>query len=141
MVAETDLKRLLSSMKPSLAPETYVFCVAPTVNWPDIEALNPVMTFREREGLTLVLVEQVAVDANLEMSSPMRMISLTVHSDLEAVGLTAAFASALGAQGVSANVAAAFHHDHIFVPAHQAHTAMQALLTLQQDASAAGASD
>ena len=33
-------------------------------------------------------------------------ISLTVHSDLEAVGLTAAFSTALGQAGVSCNVVA-----------------------------------
>jgi len=34
---------------------------------------------------------------------------------LSAVGLTAVFAGALAAAGISANVVAGFHHDHVFV--------------------------
>jgi hypothetical protein len=50
-----------------------------------------------------------------------------VHSSLEAVGLTAAVAGALTAAGISANVVAAFHHDHVFVPADRAEAAMAQL--------------
>ena len=44
------------------------------------------------------------------------MVTLRVHSALEAVGLTAAVATCLGAAGLSCNVVAGFHHDHLFVP-------------------------
>ena len=47
---------------------------------------------------------------------PWARVSLTIQSDLAAVGLTAAFARALADHGISANVVAGFHHDHIFVP-------------------------
>jgi hypothetical protein len=39
-----------------------------------------------------------------------------VLSDLESVGLTAALSKRLAEAGISANVVAALHHDHIFVP-------------------------
>jgi hypothetical protein len=59
-------------------------------------------------------------------------ITLMVHSDLEAVGLTAAFAHALGQAGISCNVVAGAYHDHIFVPFEQALPAMDALIELQR---------
>jgi hypothetical protein len=58
-------------------------------------------------------------------------ITLTVHSDLEAVGLTAAVSVALGAAGISCNVVAGTYHDHLFVPAQKAADAMAALRKLQ----------
>ena len=58
----------------------------------------------------------------------------TVHSDLNAVGLTAAFASALGGAGISCNVVAGAYHDHLFVPVERADDAMRALRSLQRGA-------
>ena len=43
-------------------------------------------------------------------------ITLGVQSSLAAIGLTARVAEALAARGISANMVAAFHHDHVFVP-------------------------
>jgi len=56
-----------------------------------------------------------------------RKISLRVHSSLEAVGLTAAFATQLSDEGISANVVAGYFHDHIFVPRQDAERAITAL--------------
>ena len=58
-------------------------------------------------------------------------ITLRAHSDLAAVGLTAAFARALGDAGISCNVVAGVHHDHLFVPVARAADAMAALQALQ----------
>jgi uncharacterized protein len=58
---------------------------------------------------------------------------LTVNSALEAVGLTAAFATALGNSGISCNVVAGACHDHIFVPLELADAAMHVLHLLQTD--------
>lgn len=60
------------------------------------------------------------------------MITLTVHSSLLAVGLTAAIARVLGGEGVSCNVVAGFYHDHIFVPVGDAGRAMRALERLAE---------
>lgn len=60
-------------------------------------------------------------------------ITLTVHSDLQAVGFTAAFAGALGRAGISCNVVAGAFHDHIFVPVEQAQEALAALKALQRE--------
>lgn len=75
-----------------------------------------------------------AASAGLQVLFLAAWITLTVHSDLQAVGLTAAFASALGQAGISCNVVAGAFHDHIFVPVEQAQQALAALKTLQQSA-------
>jgi uncharacterized protein len=73
------------------------------------------MCFREQEGLTLVLQKEQADALQLSYSFVTAWITLTVHSSLEAVGLTAAFATALAEENISCNVVAAYYHDHIFV--------------------------
>ncbi|MDF3126820.1 ACT domain-containing protein [Rheinheimera sp. 1928-s] len=129
-VAIQALDQLLSTMQPTLEPEVYVYCI-----WPLDKSWHgplPLATFKEKEGLTLVLTEQQATEYQLDVLFRARWISLTVFSDLEAVGLTAAFSTALAASGLSCNVFAGAFHDHILVPVHQAEAAMQALQQLQQ---------
>jgi len=131
MAAVSDLPILLATMKPELRPGNFVFCVLPPNDWTRAGELNPVVTVRETEGLTVVVAQAVAAAHGLATEPAMRMITLTVHSDLEAVGLTAAFARALTEARISANVVAGYHHDHIFVPQHRADDAMAALKALQ----------
>lgn len=124
------LDQLLSTMQPTLEPEVYVYCVWPLdKSW---QGPVPLATFKEKEGLTLVLTEQQATDYQLDILFRARWISLRVHSDLQAVGLTAAFATVLANAGLSCNVFAGAFHDHILVPVHQAEAALQALQQLQQ---------
>ena len=59
---------------------------------------------REPEGISVVVEEQRAKAIGLRSVMQCAWIKLTVNSDLEAVGLTAAFASALGGAGISCNV-------------------------------------
>lgn len=124
----TELDTLLKSMAPRLLEPEFVFC---TVSGAlvDYVSLNPVATFFESEGLTLVLEKGVAINAGLPFASSFRQITLTVHSSLEAVGLTAAVSAKLAAKGISVNVIAAYYHDHIFV---QSSKAEMALLTLKE---------
>lgn len=126
----TDLKLLLSGMRPNLIEGEFVYCSVPSSSLADHVHLEPVGFFREKEGLTLILSLETARQAGLATAPAMRMITLDIHSSLEAVGLTAAFATALGNEGISANVVAAFYHDHIFVPTADAERAMAALLAL-----------
>lgn len=122
-------------MRPRLDPSTYV--------WATVEADSPssgalaadaVATVREAEGLTLVVTQERAQELGLAHEFPCARITLEVHSALAAVGLTAAFAAALGEAGISANVVAGFHHDHIFVPVERAADAMAALERLAASA-------
>lgn len=122
------LDELLTSMRPALLAPEYVFCTVPGPLI-DYVALAPVATFIEAEGLTLVLEKAVAEKAELAFEGEFRQITLTVHSSLDAVGLTAAVSAKLAASGISANVIAAYYHDHIFVQSAKADMAMSALHT------------
>ncbi|MEC7307380.1 ACT domain-containing protein [Vibrio crassostreae] len=126
MAAITDLDILLKSMSPELIEGDYVFCTVEG-GLAEYVHLNPMATFREKEGLTLVLTKEVATQAQLSFDGVFSMITLSVHSSLEAVGLTAAFATKLGSYGISANVIAGYYHDHIFVQKHKADAAISAL--------------
>ncbi|MEZ9572127.1 MULTISPECIES: ACT domain-containing protein [unclassified Vibrio] len=131
MTAITDLDLLLKSMSPELIDGNYVFCTVDGA-LADYVQLNPISTFREKEGLTLVLEEDVATKAQLDFDAVFSLITLSVHSSLEAVGLTAAFATKLGSYGISANVVAGYYHDHIFVQKDKAEAAMSALKEFSQ---------
>lgn len=129
MSGETNLDKLLASMSPVLMPDDYVFCSLQG-DCCDYPELFPLATFREEEGLTLVITKKVAIAHKLVFESVFKGITLTVHSSLEAVGLTAAVSSKLTEKGISANVIAAYYHDHIFVQADKVELAMSALAEL-----------
>lgn len=130
MAGEDDLGKLLATMRPELQPGAFVFA---TVEGRDVPTgLDPIGTFREAEGMTLILPAQDAGHPAIVASKPMRQITLTVHSSLDAVGLTAAFATELTRHGISANVVAGYYHDHIFVGMDDAERAMGVLQNLSR---------
>ncbi|ESZ37469.1 MULTISPECIES: ACT domain-containing protein [unclassified Mesorhizobium] len=130
MAGETDLKKLLAAMTPELLPGIHVFATL-VPGAPVPETLNPVMLFREKEGTTLILPEDQA--AGLQSAFRCRMITLNVHSSLEAVGFLAAITARLAAAGMGVNPVSAFYHDHLFVPAERAEEAMELLRQLAKD--------
>jgi hypothetical protein len=87
-------------------------------------AIDPLLTFREQEGTTLVLRREAAERAGLGYQFASRLITLTVHSSLDAVGLLAAITTRLAQAGISVNAVSAFYHDHLFVPEHRAAEAL-----------------
>ncbi len=127
---ETALPTLLARLSPRLLPEAFVFCCIADGRYGDGSELAPLAAFHEPEGLTLLLPVTRAAGTQWPASPPMRCISLGVQSSLEAVGLTAAVASRLAEHGIAANVIAAFHHDHLFVPAACADDALAVLREL-----------
>jgi uncharacterized protein len=135
MSGVTDLSKLLQTMQPTLVPGEFVFCSISESESEACLSLKPLGLFREAEGVTMILPASTAFGRGLAHSAPMRLITLKVHSSLEAVGLTAAVATALTREGISANVVAAFYHDHIFVPAADAKRAVAALEALTSSAS------
>jgi len=126
----TDLSTLLASLEPVLVDGEFVYATMPSENLHDYLGLKPIGLFFEAEGLTLILPKEAADTAGLASSAPLRCITMMVHSSLEAVGMTAAMAATLTKEGISANVVAAYYHDHIFVPAADAERAVVALRAL-----------
>lgn len=113
MAGETNLNILLKSLKPSLNKGSYVFI---SVN--DIRHISRdiiLFEFKEKEGITIILEQAKADELNFKYDFVASWITLTVHSALNAVGLTAAVSTALTKYNISCNVVAAYYHDHIFV--------------------------
>ncbi|MBL7708985.1 MAG: ACT domain-containing protein [Chitinophagaceae bacterium] len=125
MRGETNLQQLLRTMKPALNEGEFIF-----YSLPDLSVINIndiIFSFKEKEGFTVILEKSLADKLNIPYSFVAAWITLTVHSSLEAVGLTAAFSKALAEEQISCNVVAGFYHDHIFVAKQDAEKAMQAL--------------
>jgi hypothetical protein len=121
MTGETDLDILLRELEPRLHPDEFVFVTAPA------PAGDAICIFREAEGYTLILPRTDAERLGLSFSYPCRLITLTVHSSLQAVGLLAHVAATLAGRGISVNVVSAYYHDHLFVPVERAEEALEAL--------------
>jgi hypothetical protein len=131
MTTVSDLSVLLKTLEPALNPGVFVFASVK-----DGHAIDPaviVASIREPEGLSVITSETDAATSGLNPLFKCAWITLTVNSSLDAVGLTAAFASALGHSGISCNVVAGAYHDHIFVPLESAQAAMHVLRQLQTD--------
>lgn len=131
MSGETDLKKLLQGMKPNRNQGEFVFCTADTLQ--SATAMGPLCIFQEQEAITVILAKEKADEASLPYSTTFSWITFTVHSSLEAVGLTAAVSKALAEANISCNVVAAYYHDHIFVPVKDADKAMDALIALSRE--------
>jgi uncharacterized RmlC-like cupin family protein len=131
-MSETDLGRLLTGIDPELHDGVYVFATAAS-----LDGIEPVASFREREGLTVILRREEAERARLDAAFPCAWITLRVQSSLSAVGFLARVTAALANAGIGCNPVSAFHHDHLFVPHDRA---QEALALLRREAElAAGA--
>lgn len=131
--ASADLESLLRKMEPVLNEGIYVYSVVPVGT--DLSSIPALVTVREAEGITVITSEAEAAEAKLPVLFRAAWITLMVHCELQAVGLTAAVSQALSEAGISCNVVAAAHHDHIFVPVDRAGQAMKRLSALQERAS------
>ena len=100
MASELDLQALLTGMKPEMQPGIFVFCtISEETEIP--AATRPLLTFREREGTTLVVRREEAESLGLAYQFASRLITLTVHSSLEAVGFLAAITGRLAEAGIA----------------------------------------
>lgn len=131
MTAIKDINKLVSEMTPILNDGTYVFVTVK--DWSDIDKEKVICSFKEKEGLTLVLDRKHAETLNLNYESVYAWITLSVHSSLEAVGFTAVFSTALGENNISCNVIAGYYHDHLFVKETDASKAMDVLQNISSE--------
>ena len=133
MTGIKELQTLLANVDPVLDERSFIFCTFPELNNDDICRLSPIGFFHEKEGLTLIITTDDALSNGIRFDTVYKLISLTVHSSLNAVGLTAAIATKLASKDISANVVAAYYHDHIFVQKEKAGLAMEAIVELQAE--------
>ena len=126
MEGESNLEILIRSMRPRLRDGAFVFV---TFARDDLlpENIRPVMSFAEEEGTTWIVSAGVAAGEGLEGTFPSRMITLDVHSALDAVGFLAAVTTALASKGIGVNPVSAYFHDHLFVPVERAEEALRIL--------------
>jgi uncharacterized protein len=125
---------MISGMTPTLIAGDFVFATTQDTDLAAALIPQAIATFKEAEGLSLILPLDVARSHTLPIDDPMRCITLNVFSSLTGVGLTAAVSAALGAQNIACNMVAAHHHDHVFVPASASTQAMDILTALQDQA-------
>lgn len=114
MSGETNLDTLIRSMSAELQDGLYVFATLKSHELP--EGLMPRMLFQEAEGTTLILLKEEAEERGLAYEFPCRMITLNIHSALQAVGFLARITTALAKHDMGVNPVSAFYHDHLFVP-------------------------
>ncbi|QXC60742.1 ACT domain-containing protein [Aquihabitans sp. G128] len=128
MPGETDLSTLLAALRPVRRAGEVVFVSHGPGRVPPAE--GALATVVEDEGTTWVVPRSVADEHGWAYDLVLAWITLEVRSSLAAVGLTAAVSAALTAEGISANVLAGFHHDHLLVPLERADDALAALQRL-----------
>ena len=112
---EEDLLNLLNNLQPNLLNEDYVFVVLDEYSLGFLKQLDPIATFKEKEGLTIVITKERAKQENLEYNSVFKCISLGVHSSLSSVGLIATISKLFSDKEIHCNVFSGYFHDHLFV--------------------------
>ena len=112
---EEDLSNILNNLQPNLLNEDYVFITLEDYSLEFSNQLDPIATFKEKEGFTLVIKEERAKEKNFEYNSVFKCISLGVHSSLTSVGLIATISKSLSDEGITCNVFSGYFHDHLFV--------------------------
>lgn len=133
---ETSLEKLLSSMQPVLHEGIFVFCTSP-LPFAQLVNLTPLMMFKEEEGTALILDQSTADHAGLSYDFISQMITLNIHSSLNAVGFLAAITKYLAAAGISVNPVSAHFHDHLFIPREKAEEALRVLERISSERKAA----
>ncbi|GAA4829450.1 ACT domain-containing protein [Actinomycetospora corticicola] len=131
MTGSTDLAQMLATLDVVVRDGTFVYATVPAGH-PATARAHAVVV--EDEGVTLVLRSTDAEEFDVSATFDAAWLTLTVHSALEAVGLTAAFSRTLGDAGIPCNVLAGFHHDHLLVPVDHRDRALAVLRALRDDA-------
>lgn len=126
-----DLDKLLKGMKPGLVSKEFVFSTISESQFNRLK-LNPLLIFKETEGITVIIERKIAEKNSLPYSNVWKLITLTIHSDLSAVGFLARITDKLAKAGISVNVVSACYHDHLFVPVEKADETIEILKKLSE---------
>ena len=132
MSGETHLNTLIASMSAVLVDGRYAFATVPATAPP--LSITPRMMFQEAEGTTYILLKSQADALGMAYELPCRMITLNIHSSLEAVGFMARIATELAKHEMGVNPVSGFYHDHLFVPDGREHDALGVLAEMAQSA-------
>ena len=130
MIGETNLAKLIRGMNPKLNEGNFVFCKIDSEE--KLQNVKPKCLFRETEGITVILPKTEAERLNLPYAFVCSWITLSIHSSLDAIGLTAKVSRVLAEAGISCNIVAAYYHDHLFVPIDKTDEALKILQSLKK---------
>lgn len=128
---EMSLDVLIQAMEPVLYDDIYVFATVDK-NF-DSKTVQPLMTFVEQEGLTLILTQENAISNSLTYDFACRMITLNIHSSLDAVGFLARITQRLAGLQMGVNPVSGYYHDHLFVPSDRAQDALAELILMAKE--------
>ena len=121
-MAIMELDKLLKGMEPKAYEERFLFASVGGANLLGLaNYLDSIeCIYKEEEGLTVLFTEDIKDEVSelslVKVEGPFTKITLTVNSDLMAVGFLAKITEALAKEGISVNAFSAYHHDHLFVP-------------------------
>lgn len=125
MPGQTDLKKILESIDPYLVDESFIFMTTDQSLSSISNTLNPIASFKENEGLSIVITQATADKNAITYDSVFSCISLGVHSSLESYGLISTISRELTQNNISTNVFSGYYHDHIFVQSGKADKALE----------------
>ena len=125
MPGQTDLKKILESIDPYLVDESFIFMTTDQSLSSISNTLNPIASFKENEGLSIVITQATADKNAITYDSVFSCISLGVHSSLESYGLISTISRELTQNNISTNVFSGYYHDHIFVQSGKAGMALE----------------
>ncbi len=133
MSGELNLQALFKTLTTTLDDGVYVFITLPSSDQVPAD-IKPRMRFEEAEGTTLIMLKPEAEALGLAYEFPCRMITLNVHSSLEAVGFIAYIATQLAKHDMGVNPVSGFYHDHCFVPDGRENDALEILADIAKQA-------
>ena len=110
---------------PHLVDESFIFMTTDQSLSSISNTLNPIASFKENEGLSIVITQATADKNAITYDSVFSCISLGVHSSLESYGLISTISRELTQNNISTNVFSGYYHDHIFVQSEKADKALE----------------